>query len=302
MIRVYLVPCQQLPSFRLAQPTFPDSMATPTLSRHQLPGTLGEILIDLRTGDRESQRPAVVVLPGFKGFKDFGPFPALGERLARAGFTALSLSVSGSGVDEVGEFTRLDRFAANTISAELADLAAVFAALDEGGLGVARPSAIGLVGHSRGGGVALLFADRTRRVQALVTWAGVSTFERWSVPEAAQWRRDGVTTVPNQRTGQQLPLGTELLDDVEHHREAFDLIAAAARIRVPWLLAHGTADETVPVEEGRALASASDGRATTLWLQGALHAFGGAHPFVGLTPHLARLFDATVAHFGRHLP
>jgi pimeloyl-ACP methyl ester carboxylesterase len=111
-----------------------------------------------------------------------------------------------------------------------------------------------------------------------------------------------VTTVPNQRTGQQLPLGTELLDDVEHHREAFDLIAAAARIRVPWLLAHGTADETVPVEEGRALAAASGGAAAALWLDGALHGFGGVHPLAGMTLHLTRLFDATVAHFGRHLP
>jgi dienelactone hydrolase len=302
MILVYLVPCQQLPNFLPAPTHFPDSMATPTLSRHQVPGALGEILIDLRTGDRQSPRPAVVVLPGFKGFKDFGPFPALGERLARAGFTALSLSVSGSGVDEAGNFTRLDRFSANTISAELADLAAGIAALDAGGLGVARPSSIGLVGHSRGGGVALLFAERTPRVQALVTWAGVSTLERWSAAEAAQWRQDGVTTIPNQRTGQQLPLGTALLDDVEQHREAFDLTAAAGRIRVPWLLAHGTADETVPVEEGRVLAAASGGTADAAWLEGALHGFGGVHPFAGMTPHLTRLFDATVAHLGRHLP
>ncbi len=277
-------------------------MATPTLSRHKIPGTLGEVLIDLRTGDRNSPRPAVVVLPGFKGFRDFGPFPALSERLARAGFTALSLSVSGSGVDEAGDFTRLDRFAANTISAELGDLAAVFASLDAGGLGVARPSSIGLVGHSRGGGVALLFAERTPRVQALVTWAGVSTLERWTAAEAAQWRRDGVTMITNQRTGQQLPLGTALLDDVEQHREVFDLRSAAGRIRVPWLLAHGTADETVPVEEGRALAAATGGKAATLWLEGALHGFGGVHPFAGMTPHLTRLFDATVAHLGRHLP
>lgn len=276
-------------------------MATPTLTRLQLPGQIGEILVDLRTGERESVRPAVVVLPGFKGFKDFGPFPALGERLAKAGFTALSVSVSGAGVDEAGQFTRLDRFAANTISAELADLGAVLSALEGGKCGVPRPSSIGLLGHSRGGGVALLLAERSPRVVALVTWAAVGTLERWTTAEASEWRRRGVTEVPNLRTGQELPLSTALLDDVEGHRAEFDLAAAAARLRIPWLLAHGTADETVPVEEGRGLARASGGRADTLWLDGALHGFGGVHPLAGMTPHLMQLFDTTVAHFSRHL-
>lgn len=277
-------------------------MATPSLSHHQVPGALGEVLIDLRTGDRVSPRPAIVILPGFKGFKDFGPFPALSDRLARAGFTAISLSVSGAGVDEQGDFTRLDRFAANTISAELADVAAVLAALDEGRLGVPRPDRIGMVGHSSGGGVALLLAAHNPRIEALATWAAVGTLERWSPAQAAEWRQAGATTVPNLRTGQQLPLSTALLDDVELRRAEFDLAAAASLINCPWLLAHGTADETVAVEEGRGLARASGGRAETLWIEGALHAFGSVHPFQGMTPHLSQLFDATVAHFSRHVP
>lgn len=277
-------------------------MATPSLSHHQVFGVLGEVLIDLRTGDRSSARPAIIIVPGFKGFKDFGPFPALSDRLARAGFTAISLSVSGSGVGEQGDFTRLDRFAANTISAELADVAAVMAALDEGRLGVPRPDRIGMLGHSRGGGVALLMAAQNSRVEALVTWAAVGSMERWSAQQAAEWRQAGTTMVPNLRTGQELPLSTALLEDVEQHRAEFDLAAAAGRLQVPWLLAHGTADETVPIEEGRDLARASGGRAETLWLEDALHAFGGVHPFAGMSPHLSQLFEATVAHFSRHLP
>jgi len=275
-------------------------MATPALTRHQFPGALGEILLDVRTGDRRSSRPAVLVLPGFKGFKDYGPFPALSDRLARAGFTAVTLSVSGSGVDEAGEFTRLDRFARNTISAELADLGGVLGALDAGQLGVVRPSTIGLIGHSRGGAVSLLFAERTSRIRALATWAAVGTLERWTPEAAKAWRSAGATEVLNTRTGQRLPLHTDLLDDVETNRERFDLAAAARRLAIPWLLAHGTADETVPFAEAELLARDA-GQATTLWLEGALHGFGGVHPFAGLTPHLSQLFDATVGHFSRHL-
>lgn len=276
-------------------------MATPTSTTVELPGTLGEILLDIRTGDRTSDRPAVLILPGFKGFKDFGPFPALGDRLARAGFTSIAVSVSGCGVDRSAEFSRLDRFARNTISAELADLRAVIAALDAGQFGLPRPSSIGLVGHSRGGGVGLVLADQAPRMSALVTWAAVGRMNRWTPEEVASWRRDGVAKVLNSRTGQELPLHTDLLDDVEQHAEAFNLAAIAARLQTPWLLAHGTADETVPMSEGEGLAAASAGRAKTLWLVGALHGFGGVHPFVGMTPHLTRLFDATVAHFSRYL-
>ncbi|MDZ4673604.1 MAG: alpha/beta fold hydrolase [Gemmatimonadota bacterium] len=276
-------------------------MATPTATVATLPGALGEILLDIRTGDRRSDRPAVLILPGFKGFKDFGPFPSLGERLARAGFTSVAISVSGCGVDRDGEFTLLNRFARNTISAELADLHTVLGALDAGQLGVPRPTSIGLVGHSRGGGVGLIMAGQAPRISALATWAAVGRMDRWTPEQVADWRRAGVTMVVNSRTGQELPLHTDLLDDAELHADAFNLAAIAARLNTPWLLAHGTVDETVPVTEGEALAAASGGRAETLWLEGALHGFGGVHPFAGMNRHLTRLFDATVAHFSRHL-
>src|SRR3954468_14441695 len=109
-------------------------MATPALTKHSLPGVLGQILIDVRSGGRKTSRPAVVVLHGFKGFKDWGMFPHLAERLARAGFTAISFNVSGSGVDDAGEFSLPHRFGHNTYSAELEDLARVLDAITMGEL------------------------------------------------------------------------------------------------------------------------------------------------------------------------
>jgi len=64
-------------------------------------------------------RALVIIVHGFKGFKDWGMFPPLTERLAQAGFTAVSLNLSGSGVDDPGEFSLPDRFAPNTFSAQL---------------------------------------------------------------------------------------------------------------------------------------------------------------------------------------
>ena len=162
-------------------------MATPTLTSHRLPGTLGEILIDVRAAGRDSARPAIVVVHGWKGFKDWGMFPPLAERLARAGFATITFNLSGSGVDDRGELVWPERFGRDTFTAELEDVATVIDALARGDLGVASPSSIGVVGHSRGGGVAVLQAANDPRVRALVTWSAISSVERWS-PHALPYR------------------------------------------------------------------------------------------------------------------
>ena len=81
-------------------------------------------------------------------------------------------------------------------------------ALAGGDLGVAPPSRIGLVGHSRGGGIAVLQTARDSRVRALVTWAAISSVERWSPAEQAEWRERGVEgdrQRPHRRAAAALP-------------------------------------------------------------------------------------------------
>lgn len=275
-------------------------MATPTLTRHRLPGALGEILIDVRAGGRGTPRPAVIVVHGFKGFKDWGLWPSLADRIARAGLSAVTLNLSGSGVDDSGEFVYAERFGHNTFSAELQDLSRVVDALHGGALGVAPPDAVGLLGHSRGGGVAVLHAAGDRRIRALVTWAAISTVERWPAPQRAAWRAAGVNEVKNVRTGQVLPLYTDVLDDIERNAAALDIASAAARIEVPWLIVHGTEDEAVPLAEGERLAAAAS-RARFVPVEGAGHTFGAVHPWQGEPPALQGVEDRTLAFFAEHL-
>jgi pimeloyl-ACP methyl ester carboxylesterase len=281
-------------------------MATPTLTKHVLDGSLGEILIDVRAAGRDSPRPAIVVVHGFKGFKDWGMFPPLAERLARAGFATVTFNLSGSGVDDSGEFVWPDRFGHNTFSAELHDLGLLSDALGRGELGVAPPTTIGLVGHSRGGGIAVLHAARDRRVQALVTWSSISSAERWSPHEVLQWRKKGVSQIVNTRTGQQLTLFTDVLDDVERNASgSLDILGAAARLRIPWLIVHGTEDESVSHLEADALRAASSLPTTRLLaIEGAGHTFGAGHPWDAQkhdTAALRRVFDMTLAWFAAHL-
>lgn len=277
-------------------------MATPTLTKHSVPGALGQILIDVRAGGRTSARPAVVVLHGFKGFKDWGMFPPLTERLAQAGFTAVSLNLSGSGVDDAGEFSLSDRFGHNTFSAELEDASRVIDALMRGELSVPPPSTLGMIGHSRGGGIAVLHTARDSRVRALVTWSAISRVERWPADQRSVWRAAGHTEIQNARTGQILPLYTDVLDDIEQNADSLDIEAAAGRIAVPWLILHGTEDESVGFSEAESLKAASSRKKTRLLpIERGGHTFGATHPWRSSTPQLDTVFDATTEWLATHL-
>ncbi len=276
-------------------------MATPSLTRHHLAGVLGPLLIDLRTSDRGRARPAVILVHGFKGFKDWGMFPGVADRIARAGFTTLSFNLSGSGVDGAGHFAWPERFGHNTFSAELEDLRRVLNALASGELGLAPTTRFGLVGHSRGGGIAILAAAGDPRVATLVTWAAIAGVDRWPDQHQA-WRERGRLDVVNARTGEVLPLYPDVLDDIETNREALDIPAAAGRLSIPWMLVHGDADVSVPPEEARLLVRAAGAHPPrVIFMKGSGHTFGATHPLAAEPADLVVVVDETVKWLGRYL-
>ncbi|MGH7676413.1 MAG: alpha/beta hydrolase family protein, partial [Gemmatimonadales bacterium] len=125
----------------------------------------------------------------------------------------------------------------------------------------------------------------------------------WSPDALPEWRRTGRTPVVNQRTGQVLWLSTDILDDLDaHSRTTLDVLGAAAAVRAPWLIAHGSDDESVPVDAARQLSRAArPGTAELLEIAGTGHTFGVRHPWAGPTPAYERVTDATVAWLARHL-
>jgi alpha-beta hydrolase superfamily lysophospholipase len=249
----------------------------------------------------ENARGAVVICHGFKGFAHFAFFPYLADQLAEAGFRAITFDFSGSGIGEDREnFTNPLAFTHNTYLQELDDLDAV--------IGEARVNDwiddhYGLLGHSRGGGIAILQAARDPNVKTLVTWAAISSTNRWSSEIVNAWRESGFIDIPNARTGQTIPLAIDILHEVEEYGETkLNIAAAAADIEVPWLILHGDSDETLPVSEAERLASLSGGRGTLRVMQGANHTFGGKHPLTEVTPMLAGTVRETVEFFQANLP
>ena len=256
---------------------------------------------DVRIPEGPPPQSAVVVVHGFKGFKDWAFFPHLCRSLAAAGHAVISFNFSGSGIGTQPEkFTELEAFAANTLSREVEEVGWVVEWVMAGDLLPSNPVSLGLIGHSRGGGDAILHASGDPRVKALVTWSAVSTFERWSSEKQAEWREAGRIHVLNSRTGQQMPMDVGMLDDLQRNRANLDVVSAAGRVAAPWLILHGDSDHTVGLEEGQALANvASSARLRVV--AGAGHTFEVGHPFSMPSRELDEAVDESVTHFSLHL-
>jgi dienelactone hydrolase len=232
-----------------------------------IPNRSGAIMhADLRRVAGAPPSPVVVICHSFMAFKDWGFFPRVATRLAEAGLVSVAFNFSHNGV--VGDGNRITdfgNFAENTFSLELDDLAALVDAIDQGALPPeADPGRLVLLGHSRGGGIAIVHAARDPRVRALVTWSAIATFDRWTPHQKELWRRDGTLPLAKDSTVSPLRLGVGLLRDIEEHREALDIERAAAQVRRPWLLVHGREDRTVQLREAEALAAAADPSETTV--------------------------------------
>lgn len=245
--------------------------------------------------------PVILFLHGFKGFKDWGPFPLVAEFLSRAGFAVVRFNFSHNGTtpEHPTEFADPEAFGKNTFSRELEEVAQVIDDLWLRGEPYMDLKRIGLIGHSRGGGIALLAAKSDDRIRAVATWAGVSDLEpRVNPKNLEQWYRDRVIYAHNARTGQDLPQYYSLREDFYRNKKKLDIAAAVKAMPVPQFIAHGTADESVNFSEAEQLKEWNPA-AELLALQGANHTFGGKHPWDSkeLPADMAKALQATIAFF-----
>ncbi len=257
-----------------------------------IPNRHGDMLYgNLHVPEGAEQAPLCIIAHGFKGFKDWGMFPWMADTLMGQGIACIRFNFSLNGIGEarMTEFTALERFERNSISREIDDLhdivdAVLHKRIASVGVDAGR---LCVLGHSLGGGVAIVAAAEDERIRAVLSWAGVAKFDRWGPKFKKEWRKRGRMDILNARTGQLMPMGIGMLDDLEANPRRFDIPAAAAGLRRPLLLLHGEQDVSVPIDEARQVYAAADAEHTLLYTISATdHTFGSVHPFAGCTPAL----------------
>jgi esterase/lipase len=249
--------------------------------------------------------PVIIICHGFKGFKDWAFFPFLAESLADAGYIALTFNFSRSGIGaDLYNFTELDLFAKNTFTHELKDLQCIIDTLVAGeiGKGLVDPERIGLIGHSRGGGVAILYTHSDQRIKSLVTWSAIANVERYSAEEIVQWKRKGYIEIENKRTNQIMRVSTDLLDDIQKNKKKLNILSAAEKIDIPTLVIHGQEDETVPVNEAQMIydhLNASD--KDLMIIEEGSHTYNAMHPLESIPEELETVLYLTESWFDKFL-
>jgi uncharacterized protein len=257
--------------------------------------------LDLRVDAERPPRAVVIVCHGFKGFKRWGFFPYVGERLAHAGLASIVFDFSMNGIgDHPEEFTRLDLFARNTYTREIEDLARVIAWVREHAPLELRALPLGLLGHSRASVPVVVTAAERDDVRSVVTWNGVGQALRYTSRQLERWEEDGEMEFTNARTGQRMSIDFSFVVDVREHAARYDLPAQARRMRTPHLIVHGTKDMAVAFEEAEVLRAGRkvDDGCEVLAIEGGTHTFGAVHPFAGTTPHLEQAIERSVGWFG----
>lgn len=262
-----------------------------------------KIRVAFRNENEESKR-LLIFVHGFKGFKDWGFGPYLSENLSEKGFSVLTFNFSHNGIgDELTEFTELDKFAENTFSREVRELDELVSAVRNGFFNVARDVKIGLIGHSRGGAIAILASSKRMDVNAIATWSAILKLDRYSKRQKDEWRKKGFFEVLNTRTNQMMRLNVGLLDDIEKNSTGFLNIENAVKtLKRPLLIAHGDQDLAVPISEAEQLYEWSDKSKTEFFkLFGTGHTFDIVHPFNGTTEKFEKLLDKTAKFFNQYL-
>lgn len=247
------------------------------------------ITYDLFTPQKSSQAPVIIFCHGYKGFKDWGAWTLLGKAFALNGIAFFKFNFSSNGVTRYSpdEFNDLEAFGLNNYTKELSDLKAI---LDWFSETYKTESAfnlenITLLGHSRGGGIALITASEDNRISKLVTLSSVSDYKsRFPVGKPLQdWSNTGIYHVRNGRTNQLMPHKYQFYQDFIANEERLTISRAVKSINIPFLIIHGDQDTSVDIIEARKLHSWSQ-KSFLFVVRGANHVFGAKHPWY--EPHL----------------
>lgn len=259
------------------------------------------ILMDIYLPEATAAVPVVVFAHGFKGFKDWGCWHLIAEAFVKEGFAFIKFNFSHNGTtpENLEDFADLEAFGHNTYSKEWWDLDYVldWVKTVEGTDYCFDTNQLTLIGHSRGGGMAIAKAAHDNSIKNLVTWASVPSLAwLWADEKVKkQWESDGVIYQRNARTGQNMPLYYTLCSNYEAHTDIFDLEKVAPNVRQPWLIVHGEADISVLPSAAKHLHNLQPFAQVHL-IPEADHVFGGKHPYFSteLPPQSIELVKVTV--------
>ena len=242
------------------------------------------IITDLFYNENASKKPVVIFCHGYNGFKDWGAWNLMAKTFADEGFFFIKFNFSHNGgtVEQPIDFPDLEAFGNNNYTKELDDLETVldWICTNESFKKEANTDNISLIGHSRGGGIVLLKANEDSRINKVITLASVCDFGKRTatIGDLEQWKKEGVKYVLNGRTKQQMPHYYQFYEDFKANENRLNIQKAIENIKIPQLIIHGDADQSVFISEAENLKRWNP-EAEYQIIEGADHVFNTSHPW-----------------------
>ncbi|HET8752804.1 MAG TPA: alpha/beta fold hydrolase [Salinimicrobium sp.] len=243
------------------------------------------VVTDVIFNDDKQQKPVLIFCHGYKGFKDWGVWDLMAESLAKNGifFIKFNFSFNGGTLEQPIDFPDLDAFGKNTFIKELDDIEVVLDWLSSPKIEFNEnidKNNITLMGHSRGGGTAIIKASEDERIHKLITLAAVADFEERFPSGAAleEWKENGIGYVENSRTKQKMPHLYEFYENFKANQDRLTISKVAKSLKIPFLIIHGSEDPTVDIENAKRLKKWVP-EADLFILEGSNHVFEGSHPW-----------------------
>ena len=231
----------------------------------------------------EKANAVIIFVHGYKGYKDWGAWNLVENYFLKAdfGFVKFNMSHNGGTVEQPIDFPDLEAFGKNTYTYEINDLNRI---IDETNRIIRQECEMDIpiyvIGHSRGGGVAILTAAQNKNVSKLISLAGISNIANRfpNGDELTEWQYSGVMYVNNSRTNQAMPHFYSFYEDFKNNEDALDIETAATNLNLHFLQIHGDMDLAVSVSEGQRVAEWAETRLCVV--KGAGHTFSAAQPWL----------------------
>lgn len=233
-------------------------------------------------------KTVLLFVHGYKGYAQWGCWGRMFDALAQSGIPGfrLDFAMNGTTAECPASIVDLEAWSRNTYSREVQETIAALRHLRSRGADVV------LMGHSRGGGIAICATAATAQThfapKALVLLASVADFQRRFPRGQAfkKWEQSDCLPVINGRTGETYCHRFGFYLDFAQHPHLLNIREQAARIQVPVWAIHAEDDEAVKLAEFRELQAflAHNPRFDSSVLASGGHTFGAREPWPANQP------------------